>query len=531
MATTYYLPQDVTCSSQQPTDFHVLLMSQTQNTNSGDINQSSLGVPYIGNMNGFADCTHPDDQFQPQFFTPRSSIPFFQDGYSHSMMTMMGHQNICAPSRLPPSPSYHDSQAVSPALIPLSGGGAQFFPSPLPYVSGPYDRSPEPQQESILCRGKRQRDESYRYSLGCISRRVRSWLEKSKPYAGAAQLYLEDQLVRDTAAGDGTDDNLYELFDEPRRKRFCSQFLVDGNHTLASHCDSAASCSGVFAAQNGVMSNPFLFSAPMFSDSLSAASPRGVVGSVSVSEDLHGCNEQDYIVKFPKQIPAICPTVGIKVNFEALTDRAVLRNWRCRTDDGDVIFRRGRRRFFRRVAVLPPDNWQPNKHPQAWEWAPSGPFALHLGEYVSLSGTNGYPYEIVLIRHIPPALRCFLSLIPASPEVAAQMLNGETIAPENPYIVHAPVDSVTHKWILNGFRPRDYTRDLALDYITKDLEMERAQRERKKAHKQPILNVQETPVVDHRFIAVAPLGTPSDDVFIKSESSDFPATALVIGCI
>jgi len=217
---------------------------------------------------------------------------------------------------------------------------------------------------------------------------------------------------------------------------------------------------------SGAMSNPFLTPAQIFSDSFSASSPRCLLGSVSLSEDLHGSScqaDQEFIVKFPKQIPPICPTNGMTVQFDELTDRSVLRNWKCRTDEGDLIYKKGRKKFFRRVAVLPPDTWQPNKRPQAWEWAPSGPFALNLGEFVSISGTNGYPYEIVLIRHIPPAVRCFLTLVPVPQELARQMLNGENILPENStFIVHTPVDSVTHKWILNGYRPRDFTREMAL---------------------------------------------------------------------
>jgi len=115
--------------------------------------------------------------------------------------------------------------------------------------------------------------------------------------------------------------------------------------------------------------------------------------------------------------------------------------------------------------------------------APSGPFALNLGEYVSISGTNGYPYEIVLIRHIQPALRCFLSLIPAASEIALHLLNGESILPERAFIAHVPVDSVTHKWILNGVRPKDFTRELALFYINKDVESDRAQKEERKLRK------------------------------------------------
>lgn len=483
--------------SPQPATYNSTAATQ----NPTDVNPTSLGVPYI-NTTGFGDCGRPEDQYQPQFFShdastavqqpaplsfitaSRPSLPFFQDGYSHGiggpMMTMVGSQNICTSSgRIPSSPSYHTTQAVPQALYPLQAS-APYFSSPLQFATTPYDPTQDFQQESVLCRAKRQRDENYRYSLGCITRRVRCWLEKSRPYARAAQTCLEDELVRDTMTLDGADENFYELFDEPRRKRFCpAGYLPDGNHTLssASHSESSATCSGAPATTTGVMSNPFLF----LSDSY--ASPRGMLGgNISASDDMHGscAAEQEFVVKFPKQIPPICPTAGMKVQFEELTNRSVLRNWRCRTDEADVIFRKGRRRFFRRVAVLPPDFWQPNKRPQTWEWAPSGPFALNLGEFVSISGTNGYPYEIVSIRHIPPAIRCFLSLVPVPRDLAIQMLNGEKIAPESNYIIHAPVDSVTHKWILNGIRPRDFTRDMALEYIDKDIEMERLQKERRK---------------------------------------------------
>jgi len=538
MTTTYFLSQDLV---PQPTaDFQVLFMPTQPAANSADVNPS-MGVPFISSATGFPECAHPDEQYPTQFFAPRSSIPYFQDGYgvNTSVMTMGAHQNICAPT---PSPSFQDS-SVSPALVSISNARAQFFSNRLPFVSGSFEQqSPDPQhQESVLCRGKRQRDENYRYSLGCISRRVRSWLEKSRPYARAAQIHLEDQLVRDTITFDGTDDNVYELFDEPRKKRFCSQFLTDGNHTLAT-VQPESSSSGVLTTPTGVMSNPFLFSTTVFTDSVSANSPRGVIGSASVSDDLHTSTstEQEFIVKFPKQIPPICSTSGIKVQYDELTDRSVLRNWRCRTDEGDVILRRGRKRFFRRVAVLPPDLWQPNKRPQAWQWAPSGPFALHLGEFVSLSGTNGYPYEIVLIRHIPPALRCFLSLVPAPREIALQMLNGDRINPESSFIVHAPVDSVTHKWILNGFRPRDYTREMAMDYINKDIEMERVQKERRKARKENPLSMPEPLIFDSGLLSFDSsfMAQSSEDDLVKSGGSSeclparvVPGPALVLDCL
>jgi len=233
-------------------------------------------------------------------------------------------------------------------------------------------------------------------------------------------------------------------------------------------------------------------------------------------------------VKFPKQIPPICPIIGTKVHFDELTDRSVLRNWRCRTDDADLILKKGRKRFFKRVAVLPPDSWQPNKRPQTWEWAPSGPFALHLGEFVSISGTNVYPYEIVLIRHIPPALRCFLSLVPVPKEMAVQMLNGEKIAPEFSFVVHIPVDSVTHKWILNGIRPRDYTMEMALEYVNKDIEMERLQKERKKARKDNVLSSSDSTLLDSGLLSLDSLVTASseDDPVKSARSSD----SVVGGC-
>jgi len=184
-----------------------------------------------------------------------------------------------------------------------------------------------------------------------------------------------------------------------------------------------------------------------------------------------------------------------------------------------LIFKKGRKRFFKRVAVLPPDSWQPNKRPQTWKWAPSGPFALHLGELVSISGTNGYPYEIVLIRHIPPALRCFLSLVPAPRDLAREMLNGERIPPEFPFVVHIPVDSVTHKWILNGVRPRDYTMDMALEYVNKDIEMERMQKERRKARKGTALSGVEV-AADPGLLTIDSIVTASEDDLVKSSGSN-----------
>jgi len=532
---TYFYPQDLS-----PSDFPVFLMSPQA---TGDVTSTPLGLPFINTAAGYGDCGRQEEQFTTQFFAPdtaaaaaaaaavqqtnpmsfmtasRTHLNFFPDNYSQGMITM---QNVCTPSsRISPSPA-----AVPQALFPIQTG-TQFFSSPLQFQAQTYEQLPEIQQESVFCRAKRQRDENYRYSLGCISRRVRSWLEKSKPYASAAQTNLEDQLVQDTIVFDGYDENLYELFDEPRRKRFCSSFGADGTHVSASatHSESTPTGPNVPSTAPNLMSDPLLIPSHVY--------PETLMGSISVSEDLHGSSlaEQEFVVKFPKQIPAICPTNGIKVQFEELTDRSVLRNWRCRTDEADVIFRKGRKRFFKRVAVLPPDSWQPNKRPQTWEWAPSGPFALHLGEYVSISGTNGYPYEIVLIRHIPPALRCFLSLVPVPREMAKQMLNGETIEPESAFIVHTPVDSVTHKWILNGIRPRDYTRDMAMEYINKDIEMERIQKEKRKVRKNSALSLTESPALDSSLLRLdSVLVTSSEEDLAKSSGSNdcAPAAALVI---
>jgi len=517
--TAYYLPQDYPPLSSS--DLQVVFMSPQPATyggpspNPGDVNMS------FTNASGFVD-SRQDDQYPSQFFSPDSSTiqqpfliataprPFYQSGYTQdingSMMTMVGPQNVCPPSsRFQSSPQTMFSMQPNP----------QFFSHPVRFTSnGAYDPAQEIPHESLFCRGKRQRDENYRYSLGCISRRVQNWLEKSKPFADAAQKNLEDQLVHDSLAFDKNDDSFYELFDESRRKRIYS-LSVEGSHVSASsaatpHVESPASCSGV-------MSNPLLFSQATFSDSFSVASPRGV----SMSDDMHGsCStEPDFIVKFPKQIPPICPVAGTKVHFDELTDRSVLRNWRCRTDDADLIFKKGRKRFFKRVAVLPPDSWQPNKRPQTWKWAPSGPFALHLGELVSISGTNGYPYEIVLIRHIPPALRCFLSLVPAPRDLAREMLNGERIPPEFPFVVHIPVDSVTHKWILNGVRPRDYTMDMALEYVNKDIEMERMQKERRKARKGTALSGVEV-AADPGLLTIDSIVTASEDDLVKSSGSN-----------
>jgi len=506
--TAYFCAQDY---SLQPSDLPVFVMQNPGGYNGATQNSSevnALGMtPFMGTA-GYPDYGRPDEPYQNRlfsqepssvqqspaqlsYFAPRTSVRFFGDSCAQGMMTM----HNASPSRLP------NSQAVPQAFYPIQTTGTQFFSGQLPY---PREQVQEIQQESVLCRAKRQRDENYRYSLGCISRRVRSWMDKSKPYAIEAQTTLEDQLVSDTYNFDGCSDNLYELFDEPRRKRFCSAFLSDSSHVPAStpHSDSSAACVGTPAAASAAMSNPFFIV------------PDPYVGSITASEDLPPSTnpEPEYIVKFPRQIPPICPTAGLKVQFDMLTDRSVLRNWRCRTDEGDIILRKGRKRFFKRVAVLPPDSWQPNKRPQPWEWAPSGPFALHLGEYVSIYGTNGYPYEIVLIRHIPPALRCFLSLVPVPRELAEQMLNGEKIEPENSLIVHAPVDSVTHKWILNGIRPRDFTREMALEYINKDIEMEKLQKERKKARKNPVVsNTSVSPVLDSNILRLDSIVTASSE--------------------
>jgi len=450
-----------------------------------------------------------NDQFSGQFYNPDpvqhqqagpihylqgTTLPFFPDSYPQTFGTPIMTKFSSTP------------QLVLPA--------SQFFQFTSTAAKGQFDQCQEPQQESLICRLKRQKDENYKYSFGCISRRVKSWLEKSQPYALEAQTYLEDQLVSDSNLLDGGDETVFDLFDENRKERFLSQLATIS--TL--HSEQQAACCGI-------MSNPFLYSTQMVPEAVSAASPRCFLGNISVSDDLHGScqTEQEFISKFPKQIPPVCSISGVKVQFEELTDRSVLRNWRCCTDDGDLIYKKGRKRFFRRVAVLPPDSWLPNKRPQPWEWAPSGPFALNVGEFVSISGTNGYPYEIVLIRHIPPALRCFISLVPVSRELAAQMLNGERIAPQSSFIPHIPVDSVTHKWILNGVRPRDFTREVALDFINKDIELERAQKERRKAKKENVATITSPPsTVLSSFLSVDSLVTPSseDDGLAKSVVSN-----------
>jgi len=527
--TAYYIPQELS-------DIQVVLMSPQPHgyggptTNPADVNPSSLAVPYVSTPAAFGDCTRAEEQFPNQFFPPESASLFmnpsrtpvsllpenYSQGFGAPVMAMVAPQNLYGPSpRL--APSYPTTQGVHQTVFQTTGPSffsTQQFPTGLAEPSQGIQ-----QMESEFVRAKRQRDENYRYSLGCISRRVKLWLDCNKAYMAEAQTHLEDQLVRDSVNFDGGDDSVYELFDENRRRRFCPPMLSAGSQFSSSHPEIAGTSSAA-TSSTGAMSNPFLCPAQTFSDTFSASSPRCLLGSVSVSDDLHGSfqADQEFIVKFPKQIPPVCPTTGMTVQFEELTDRSVLRNWRCRTDDADLIYKKGRKRFFRRVAVLPPDAWQPNKRPQAWEWAPSGPFALHLGEYVSISGTNGYPYEIVLIRHIPPAMRCFLTLVPVQPELAMRMLNGEKIAPQSrTLVVHTPVDSVTHKWILNGFRPRDFTREMALEYINRDIEMERVQKELRKAKKGSSLSV---PLTDSSLISLETVvATSSDEDLIRSSKS------------
>jgi len=388
---------------------------------------------------------------------------------------MVGTQNLYPSSsryQMPPVQS-----ALSPTLLP------GYIPSSLPFQSRPavYETTQqvqEPQGESLFTRGKRQRDENYRYSISCIHRRVKYWLDKTKPYMEAAQIALEDSLCHDP---DCCDEIFLEMFEEPRRKRLCAMVPADSSHVSVSHSESSISGNGLQTPTciPGVFSfhtNGFNYSSY---PSLETA-----------SEEFHNvaCAEPEYIVNFPKVIPPVCSTAGIKVHFGQLTDRSVLRGWRCRTDEADCLVRRGRKRFYKRVAVLPPDTWQPNKRAQAWEWAPSGPFALSLGEYVSVSGTNGYPYMIVLIRHIHPAQRSFMSLAPAPRDIAIQMMNGEDIAPERQFISHLPVDSVTHKWILNGARPKDISREFARHYIDEDLEMDRNQKAKRKSRKGELIS-------------------------------------------
>jgi len=494
--TTLFMPPEYSCSAQvvsQPaSDFPLVLMSPP---NAYQTNCVDLTIPDQYTSQFFSQepaITSVQPTPSMQYLHSSASLPFFADTYGQSFApTLM--------TKLNPGPQ-----------VMLSGTPFfQFATTTTTPAAGQFEQCQEPQQESMLCRVKRQKDENYRYSLGCISRRVRSWLERSKPYAQEAQTNLEDLLVSDSTFSEGGGENVLDLFEEDRKKRFMLSYFTTTSSAIAPQSDhQIVSCSA--------MSNPLLYSAQTLETS-SSNSPR-------LPDELHSSNptEPDYLFKFPKQIPAICDTAGEKVRYEELTDRSVLRNWRCRTDDGDLILKKGRKRFFKRVAVLPPDSWVPNKRPQIWEWAPSGPFALNLGEYVSISGTNGYPYEIVLIRHIPPAVRCFISLIPAPRELAAQMLNGERISPESNFVVHVPVDSVTHKWILNGVRPRDFTKEMAVEFINKDIEMEKAQKERKKTKKGNISRIDTLSTISSStFMSSESLVTPTpEDELIKSSGSN-----------
>lgn len=560
--TTFFLTHDMQCGRQlvpPATDLSMFLMSpqatascgQTQNV--GDAVIPSVGGAFLPGSNGLAgaeDPFHsqlypsditaaaapiPSSQQQIQFIQPHQTrYPFFQDGYPQSMVTMVNPQSLCTPSGhtspFPMAPV--PASALSPSLVPIAGApGFQYIPNPIQFqtahhMCGPFDQSQEGQQhqESSFACAKRQRDENYRYSLGCISKRVRHWLDKSKPFAAAAQDALEDSLIRDALRSDskfGTfDENFYELFDESRRKRFYSLLPADSARVSVSQSESSVSATGLMTPTCIAGFNLH-----------GAALPEVYSAFPGSSEDLRmpvpvSCiDEQDPLTKYPDSISSICPTAGIKVQYDELTDRSVLRSWRCRTDDADLLAKRGRKRFFKRVAVIPPDNWQPNKRPQPWEWAPIGPFALHIGEYVSISGTNGYPYEIVLIRHIQPALRCFLSLVPAPREVALKALNGEVVCPERGFIAHLPFDSVTHKWILNGIKPKEYTRELALSYINKDIEAERAQKEERKARKNQVLSPAKLSVLSSvALLPYSALASTSDDSCIQS-SGEFP------GCV
>jgi len=504
---------------------------QTQNV--GEAVIPSVGGPFLSggglvdNQLYPSDVAAPASQQQLQFIpTPQTRFPLFTDGYPQNMMTMVNSQGLCTPSSRIPTPSgypltpvpVHVPGTVSPSLLQPLGAQTSYYISaaPLQLPPGnmcmPFDQTQDAQQppESLFACGKRQADEKYRYSLSSIVKRVRQWIDKSKPFAAKAQDSLEDSLIRDALSkNDCFDENFYELFDESRRKRFYSLLPADSARVSVSHSESSVSGGGMMTPT--CMSSSFVLHATMYPETCGVLS--------SSSEDLHMSltAEQEPLTKYPKMIPPLCSTAGLKVHYDELTDRSVLRNWRCRTDEGDLLAKRGRKRFFKRVAVLPPDTWQPNKRPQPWEWAPSGPFALNVGEYVSISGTNGYPYEIVLIRHIQPALRCFLSLIPAPPEVAQQMLNGELISPERDFIAHLPIDSVTHKWILNGVRPKEYTRELALVYVNKDIEAERVQKQERSARKNQVSSPAKLSVLSS--VALLPINalTPtSDDSCIQS---------------
>ena len=426
---------------------------------------------------------HPQEQQQTLCKLPQrlaaNPVPFKQQGGNNTEVGIMQMQRLTIPPLLDPF-----------RYTPFSQGNSGTF---APKMDMP-ESQPEGQQESVFTHTKKQRDENYRYSLGSISRRVKSWLEHSARYASEAQATLEDSLIQDSRTLDGGDDLLYTLFDEPRRKRFCAQTVLEPCHISVSRSETSGSIRTngggagggpvLSPAQPGALSPQSLRPVVLPGVSTIPCGPSGVfTDEVCASPCQTG--GQPNVPRAPVEILAVCQTSNIPVNYTELTDRSVLRGWRCRTDDGDLLTKRGRRRYFRRVAALPPALWQPNRHARPWEWAPSGPFALQLGEYVSVAGTNGYPYEIVLIRHIPPALQCFLTLIPAPREVAAQMLNGDTIAPEHPALVHQPVDAVTHKWVLNGVRPHLYPdMGVAFQFVDSDLEQDKLQKEQRKLRKQ-----------------------------------------------
>lgn len=332
-------------------------------------------------------------------------------------------------------------------------------------------------------RTKRQHDENYRYSLRTISQRVTSWLENSALFASMAQKTLEDALIKDSVELDGADETLCDMLDEPRRQRFREQ-LAESLHLTRSHSD--ASCS-VHTAGCGIGS-----AGSTGSISPSATAITGAVAAAPISVDdvcisPHKIGKTTIPARKPSSIFAVYKPKE-PVNTRRLTDRSVLRGWRCYLDDDDLIQRRGRRRYYKRVAVMPPALWQPNKQPLDWVWAPSGSFSLHLGEYVSLAGTNGYPYEIVLIRHIPPAQQCFLELVPAAPELARLMLNDEPLTPEYTRLVHQAVDTVTYKWILNGVRPnmRRDTTAFVTHNISKDLQADEQLKQRRRTGRQQL---------------------------------------------
>jgi len=512
----FFLPQDFSSGRQLVPEFPMLVLPPQAAASCGQgQNTADMSCPL--NMTLVGDFGRVEDSFQDltanpvPLSTPQQSLQLFQ--------------------MLPVSSPYHMSvnraSALSPSLIQSSGNtrfmqSSLHFPSGGATMCGSFDQAADTRRESLLAAAKRQQDENYKYSLSCISRRVRKWLEESQPFAEAAQEFLENVLVQDAMSRENSDENVYDLFDERRKRRF---ILQDATHVSPS--ESAVSVSG-FPSLPGVFGLH------------SAIYPESFVGA---SDDVHTgplSGEQELITKYPDVIPPVCPTAGIKVQFDELTDRSVLRNWRCLMDDGDMLTRRGRKRFFKRVALLPPDTWQPSKRPQPWEWAPSGPFALTIGEYVSVSNTNGYPYEIVLIRHISPALRCFISLVPAAPEIARQLLNGERIEAERSFIAHVPVDSVTHKWILNGAHPRNFTRDMANVYINQDIEADRVLKEERKVRKEQQTLVAAPSQAIHAFSALSsmfpfgasPLMTPLDESSDIGQgiSGSIPATMLVDSC-